>query len=66
MNAELKKISLELLIAGAVFALAFMLFNHIFFVLIIAGACLAGVIQALVSAYLFPESGRLFEPKDRT
>jgi hypothetical protein len=65
MKAELKSISLELLIGGAVFALAFILFNH-FFVLIIAGACLVGVIHAVVSAYLFPKSSRLFEPKDRT
>jgi len=64
MKPELKRLSVQLLVGGAVFALA-LKGNH-FLILLGAGAWIVGVVHSGVSRYLFPKSGRLFEPKDRS
>ena len=58
MKAELKRLSVQLLVGGAVFALA--VTGHHFLISIMAGAWIVGVVHGAVSGYLFPKSGRLF------
>lgn len=53
MKAELKRLSVQLVVGGAVFALAAMS-NH-FLVSLMAGAWIVGVVHGAVSGYLFPK-----------